>query len=108
MKAGRALDTPGEVPAAWPTQPRKLAQKDTDARWAKKGDQTFYGYKNHVKVGAKTKLIRDYTTTPASTNDGVVLPVLITAAERDVKRKRRCECLLDGFVATSDSGADFP
>lgn len=75
----------GEVPAAWPTQPRKLAQKDTDARWAKKGDQTFYGYKNHVKVGAKSKLIRDYTTTPASTNDGVVLPVLITAADRDVK-----------------------
>jgi len=38
-----------------------------------------------VKVGEKTKLIRNYTATPTSTNDGVLLPVLITAADRDAK-----------------------
>jgi hypothetical protein len=43
----------GETPAEWLKQPRKLAQKDVTARWAKKNNQTFYGYKDHVKVGEK-------------------------------------------------------
>jgi IS5 family transposase len=71
-----ALVKTGEVPQAWEQQPRKLAQKDTDARWAKKGDATFFGYKNHVKVGRKTKLIKHYVVTAASTNDGQVMPEL--------------------------------
>lgn len=71
-----ALVKNGEVPPGWKSQPRKLAQKDTDGRWAKKGDASFYGYKNHVKVGRKTKLIRNYVVTAASTNDGQVMPDL--------------------------------
>ena len=39
-----------ETPEGWEDQPHKLAQKDLDARWAKKGAETHYGYKNHVKV----------------------------------------------------------
>jgi IS5 family transposase len=35
----------------------KVAQKDTDARWAKKNNETHYGYKNHPKVDAESKLI---------------------------------------------------
>jgi transposase, IS5 family len=31
-------------------QPHKLAHKDTDARWAKKGDQKHYGYKGHINI----------------------------------------------------------
>jgi CRP-like cAMP-binding protein len=34
----------------------KLAQKDVDARWTKKNDESFYGYKNHVGVDKAHKL----------------------------------------------------
>ena len=54
--------------------PRVLAQKDTDARWTIKGKEPYYGYKNHVKVDETSKLVVDYTVTPASTNDGKILP----------------------------------
>lgn len=35
----------GEVPSDWKDKPHKQAQKDTDARWAKKHGQSYYGYK---------------------------------------------------------------
>ena len=38
----------------------KGRQKDCDARWAKKNGQRYYGYKNHVKVDAKSKLVMDF------------------------------------------------
>ena len=44
----------------------KLRQKATDARWTKKGNETHYGYKDHVKADAESKLITHYTVT--STN----------------------------------------
>lgn len=77
-----ALIKQGETPTAWKTQPRKLAQKDVDARWTQKNHENFYGYKDHVKTTAQTKLIADYAVTPASTADGDVLPALVGAAER--------------------------
>jgi IS5 family transposase len=40
----------GETPKEWEKQPTKLAQKDVDARWTKKNDESFYGYKNHIGV----------------------------------------------------------
>jgi transposase, IS5 family len=79
-----ALIKQGQTPESWQNQPRKLAQKDLDARWAKKGDQTHYGYKDHVKVGAQTKLIQDYTTTPASTHDSEALPALIKPGDESL------------------------
>ena len=30
-----------EIPEDWKDKPRKLSQKDTDARWTKKGNQSF-------------------------------------------------------------------
>jgi len=74
----------GETPEEWLKQPRKLAQKDVDARWTKKNNQTFYGYKDHVKVGAKTKLILAYTVTPASTHDSQPMPDLIAPGDSAV------------------------
>ena len=41
----------GETPAKFKENPHKLAQKDLDAQWTKKNNETFYGYKNHVKSG---------------------------------------------------------
>lgn len=47
----------------------KRRQKDTHARWAKKGGEKHYGYKNHVKADAKSKLIKKGVTTDASVHD---------------------------------------
>ena len=59
----------GEIPEEWKKNPHKMAQKDVDARWTKKRDETHYGYKDHVKVDADSKLILDYVTTPANVHD---------------------------------------
>jgi IS5 family transposase len=34
----------GKTPEEWEKQPAKKAQKDKDARWTKKNDESFYGY----------------------------------------------------------------
>lgn len=69
----------GEVPEEWekPENKSKLIQKDLDARWAKKNNETHYGYKNHVKVDRKTKLIRKYHVTDASVHDSQALEHLL-------------------------------
>lgn len=77
-----ALIKDGRVPSRWRDQPRVLAQRDLDARWTVKGLTAHYGYKNHVKVDRASKLIITYGVTPASTNDGKVLPVLATADDK--------------------------
>ena len=59
----------GEILEEWKKNPHKMAQKDTDARWTKKRDETHYGYKDHVKVDADSKLIVDYAVTPANVHD---------------------------------------
>ena len=59
----------GETPENWENKPHKLAQKDTDARWAKKNEETHYGYKDHVKVDADSKIITDYEVTAANVHD---------------------------------------
>jgi len=67
----------GEVPDDWQDNPHKYCQKDTDARWTKKNGINHYGYKNHIKVDRKTKLIRAYKTTDASIHDSQVLGDLL-------------------------------
>ena len=61
----------GKVPEEWqtPENANKLEQKDTDARWVKKGNETFYGYKDHAKVDNGSKIIIDFTVTSASVHD---------------------------------------
>jgi len=54
----------GEAPAGW--SDKKKAHKDIDARWTKKNNTAFYGYKNHVNIDRKHKLIRKYKVTDAS------------------------------------------
>jgi IS5 family transposase len=62
----------GQTPKEWEKHPAKLRQKDVDARWTKKNEETFFGYKNHAEVDAKHKLIRDYDTTSAEVHDSQV------------------------------------
>ena len=73
----------GEVPDEWENNPNKLRQKDIDARWTKKNDQIFYGYKDHVKVDQKSKLILDYTVTDASVHDSQLLEELLDKKDKD-------------------------
>jgi len=59
----------GTAPEAWKENPHKFCQKDTDARWVKKNEVVFYGYKNHIKSDTKTKLIEKFEVTDASVHD---------------------------------------
>jgi len=59
----------GEIPVSITENPHKQAQKDTDARWTKKNKVNYFGYKNHVKEDAKSKLITKYKVTDASVHD---------------------------------------
>jgi len=66
----------GEVPENWPENKRR--RKDVDARWTKKNGKTFFGYKNHVSVDVKHKLIRDYAVTDASQHDSNVFESILS------------------------------
>jgi hypothetical protein len=63
------IKEPGKAPENWKEKPHKLCQKDIDARWTKKNNATYFGYKNHVKAEVKTKLIETYKVTDASVHD---------------------------------------
>ena len=61
----------GEIPEEWKQagNEKKLRQKDTEARWAKKGSETHYGYKDHVKVDNDSKIITAFSVTSANVHD---------------------------------------
>ena len=71
----------GGVPEAWKEQPPKARQKDVDARWRKKNGERYYGYKNHVKVDSRSKLIEGFTVTAASVHDSQALEELIAEGD---------------------------
>lgn len=80
-----ALIKKGGVPEAWADQPDKLAQKDVDARWAKKGNQTFYGYKNHARCDSTSNLITDFAVTDAAVHDSQPFAELVGEKDRGKK-----------------------
>lgn len=47
----------------------KKRHKDTDARWTKKGGNSYYDYKGHAKVDSKSKFIKKCVATDASVHD---------------------------------------
>ena len=71
----------GETPAEWAEQPAKQQQKDVDARWTKKNAEVHYGYKNHVKADAQSKLIEHYAVSDASVHDSQLLESLVAAGD---------------------------
>ena len=73
----------GEGNDLWKDKPNKKKHKDIHARWAKKNGETFYGYKNHAKVDAKSKFINTYTVTDASVHDSQVLDDLLTEKDKE-------------------------
>ena len=74
----------GQIPDDWSDNKRR--QKDTDARWTKKNGKNTFGYKNHIQVDAKNKLIREYAVTEASKHDSQVFEELLDEdnSSRDV------------------------
>lgn len=69
----------GQAPEDW--SEKKRAHKDVDARWTKKNEETFFGYKDHIKVNIQTKLIEAAVVTPASTHDSQALGALVQAGD---------------------------
>ena len=69
----------GGIPDEWKKDENihKLAQKDTDGRWTKKNEEVHYGYKDHVKADADSKLITGYLVTSANVHDSQALAGLI-------------------------------
>jgi IS5 family transposase len=71
----------GETPASFLENEHKLAQKDLDARWTQKNNINYYGYKNHIKVDSKSKIITGYLVTDASVHDSQVLDNLLDSKD---------------------------
>jgi transposase, IS5 family len=84
----------GRIPAAWLQKPAKLRQKDREARWTVKYTKAkpsqdgaprvdlavpAFGYKNHIGIDCRHRLIRRWTVTDAARHDGALLPELIDA-----------------------------
>ncbi len=61
----------------------RLSQKDTDARWTKKNNETHYGFKNHINADQKTKIITRYEVTDASVHDSQAIDKLIDESDKE-------------------------
>jgi len=93
----------GKVPEEWQSNPNKLRQKDVDARWTKKNEENHYGYKNHVNIDRKHKLIRNFKVTAASVHDSQALEDILDTnnGSRDIwadsaYKSEKIENLLEG------------
>ena len=67
----------GETPPGWDEQPARQRQKDVDARWTKKHDRNYFGYKNHISMDRQHKLVRRYSVTDAARHDSVELDAML-------------------------------
>lgn len=79
----------GRIPQDWQDKPAKLSHKDRHARWTLKFTKAkrqedgtlpatdlaipFFGYKSHVSIDRKFRLIRKWKTTDAAASDGARL-----------------------------------
>ena len=59
----------------------KKRHKDTDARWTKKGGERHYGYKDHAKIDAGSKLIKKGVVTNASVHDSKPVKELVDSSD---------------------------
>lgn len=67
----------GCIPESISKNSHRKAQKDTDARWTKKNNVSYFGYKNHVKTDSKSKIITKYMVTDASVHDSQAIETLL-------------------------------
>jgi len=69
----------GKTPAQWENKPAKNRQKDKDARWTKKHGRSHFGYKNHISIDRRHKLVRRYAVSTASVHDSQKLDDVLDA-----------------------------
>ena len=69
----------GKTPAEWEKKPPKVRQKDKDARWTKKHGRSHFGYKNHISIDRRHKLVRRYAVSTASVHDSQKLDDVLDA-----------------------------
>ena len=76
----------GQTPEEWkkPENVAKRRQKDMEARWTKKDEETHYGYKDHVKVDRDSKLIIDFAVTDASVHDSREIVGLVDVKDKEL------------------------
>lgn len=72
----------GNIPESFKKNINKLEQKDLDARWTKKHNKSYYGYKNHVKAEVKNKFITAYKVSDASVHDSQMCEEMLTEKDK--------------------------
>jgi len=72
----------GKIPATFEENCHKKAQKDTDARWTKKNNVSYFGYKNHIKIDSKSKIITKFIVTDASVHDSQTIDNLLDEKDK--------------------------
>ena len=90
----------GTRPAEFDPKHSCRAPKGLRCSLGKKNHEVHYGFKNHAKVDAKSKLVNGYATTPASVHDSQVFEELIDEDDEAVfadsayQSEASCEYLL--------------
>lgn len=74
----------GKRPEEFDKKTARGRQKDCDARWTKKNNETHYGYKNHARVDAKSKLVTKYATSEASLHDSQKFKELVDKTDQAI------------------------
>ena len=67
----------GKTPAEWEKKPARNRQKDKDARWTRKHGKSHFGYKNHIGIDRRHKLVRRYAVSSASVHDSQKLDAVL-------------------------------
>ena len=73
----------GEIPQHGSEHPRRLSQKDTEARWTKQNGESHFGYKHHINVDVEFGFIRRYQVTDAAVHDSQALPEILDIDNQD-------------------------
>lgn len=81
-KADNEIIKSGDIPSSISENPHRKSQKDTDARWVQKNKVNFFGYKDHVKIDAKSKIITKYLVTDASVHDSQATEKLLDEKDK--------------------------
>lgn len=72
----------GKMPDGWNGDAPKVSQKDVDARFTKKHNKTYFGYKDHIKADTVSKIIDNYVVSPADMHDSQALKELLTNKDK--------------------------
>jgi IS5 family transposase len=72
----------GGIPERFEANPHVKSQKDTDARWTQKNRVNYFGYKNHAKIDAGSKIVVKYLVTDASVHDSQVTEELLDEKDK--------------------------